>query len=290
MKDLIEILRNVPKGTKLYSTLHGDIYFDHIDVTNIYSIKCYGNSSKFCFTKDGKHYHNYDGECVLFPSKEQRDWSKFIKPFQNGDVISSCVGNIAIFSHYSSTNAIVYHCVMTNNDIIIEQDTGIGYHHNCILASQKEKELLYNKLQKKGYFWNDKTNSLEKYKFNIGDKIQDKTTKQIYSIYDIEHDKYKICKNIPGYLYAEYQDNYELYQEKFDITTLKPYDKVLVRFNDSSVWEPQLFSYLDINLKHNGYKFVISGLCSIPQCIPYEGNEHLIGTNNECDEYYKTWE
>lgn len=79
-------------------------------------------------------------------------------------------------------------------------------------------------------------------------------------------------------------------QEKFDITTLKYYDKVLVRQNNDSVWEPQVFSYLDINLKNHVHKFVVIGLCSVKQCIPYEGNEHLAETTNDCDEYYKTWE
>lgn len=79
-------------------------------------------------------------------------------------------------------------------------------------------------------------------------------------------------------------------QEKFDITTLKYYDKVLVRQNNDSVWEPQVFSYLDINLKNHIHKFVVIGLCSVKQCILYEGNEHLAETTNNCDEYYKTWE
>ena len=25
-------------------------------------------------------------------------------------------------------------------------------------------------------------------------------------------------------------------------------------------------------------------------CIPYEGNEHLHNTTNDCDDYYKNWE
>ena len=289
--DLREILKNVPKGTKLYSTIHGDICFDCVDYNdNIYPIRCYGQCLNHTFTKEGKHHHDYDGECILFPSKEQRDWSKFIaKPFQNGDVIATNVKNIAIFSHYTPDNAIVYHCVITNNKIKIKQSTGIGYHHNCHLASKEEKEKLYNKLQEAGYFWNTNTNLVEKYKFKIGNSIQDKTTKQIYKIYGIEHNKYKFCKNTSCYLFAEYQDNYELYQEKFDITTLKPYDKVLTRGCNESTWRPQLFSYLDNDLKEHCYKFVIIGSCSIPQCIPYEGNEHLAGTTNDCDEFYKNW-
>lgn len=301
MKDLIEILRNVPKGTKLYSTLHGDIYFDHIDVTNIYPIKCYGNSSKFYFTKDGKHYYDYDGECVLFPSKEQRDWSEFDLPcqFKIGDVLTSKDGVcIAIFNKSDfipggkNYDVLYYNCWYSPKSGFFKFgiDYGIGRIDEYRYATETEKNILFDRLQEKGYFWNDKTNSLEKYKFKVGDNIQDKETKQIYTIYDIEYDKYKVKKDIQCFIFAEYQDNYELCQEKFDITTLKPYDKVLARYSNDSVWRPQIFSYLDINLEHNNYKFVIVGLFSIPQCIPYEGNEHLIGTKDKCAEYYKTWE
>lgn len=288
--DLREILKDVPRGTKLYSTTHGDICFDCVDFSdNVYPIKCYEHCLNYVFTKEGKYHYNYDGECILFPSKEQRDWRKFIaKPFQNGDVIATNVGNIAIFSHYSSNDAIVYHCVITNNRIKINQSTGLGYHHNCHLASKEEKEKLYNLLQEKGYFWNNLTKSLEKYKFKVGDRVQNINNKNKYRIINIEQDYYTLENKC--YVRCSNQNQYELCREKFDITTLKPYDKVLARYNNDSVWRPQIFSYLDINLEHSNYKFVIVGLYSIPQCIPYEGNEHLIGTNNECDEYYKTWE
>ena len=293
MKNLIEILKNVPEGTKLYSTIHGDIYFDHIDDTNIYPIKCYGDISRFHFTKDGKHYHNYDGECVLFPSKEQRDWSKFIaKPFQNGDVIATNDGNIAIFSHYSPNDAIIYHCVITNNKIEIKQSTGIGYHRNCHLASKEEKEKLFDKLQEEGYFWNQNNKSLERYKFKVGDVIQNIESTNTYTILEIKHDFYYISvdeKRIFSGLCCVYQDEWKLYQGKFDITTLKPYDKVLTRRSSNSIWIPQLFSCLDSDLKDYCNKFVVVGDCSVKHCIPYEGNEHLAGTTNDCDEYYKTW-
>lgn len=156
---------------------------------------------------------------------------------------------------------------------------------------EEERTILFDKLQEKGYFWNGETKSLEKYKFKVGDKIQDKVSKQIYTIYDIEHAKYKVNVNedIQGYLFAAFQNQFELYKEKFDITTLKPYDKVLIRRTDNGPWEPQLFSYLNNDKSFYLHRTVIVGSSSVKQCIPYEGNEHLVGTTNECNEYYKTW-
>lgn len=75
--DLLEILKDCPRGTKLYSTVRGEVEFDHIDSDKDYPIHTTNKDSLALFTGDGKYYIEYDGECVLFPSKNQRDWSKF---------------------------------------------------------------------------------------------------------------------------------------------------------------------------------------------------------------------
>jgi hypothetical protein len=79
--DLTKILKNVPQETKLYSTIHGYVTLYCIDEDEIerYPILCITDSNfMFSFTKEGKYYNEYDGECILFPSKENRNWSKFI--------------------------------------------------------------------------------------------------------------------------------------------------------------------------------------------------------------------
>ena len=79
--DLTKILRDCPKGTKFYSSVHGDIKF--ISLIDL-------NKILFAY-KDGCHYYDlvirsdgklfYNGECIIFPSKDQRDWSKFTAPW-----------------------------------------------------------------------------------------------------------------------------------------------------------------------------------------------------------------
>lgn len=73
---------------------------------------------------------------------------------------------------------------------------------------------------------------------------------------------------------------------KFDATTLKPFDKVLVRDNNEQFWTCDWFSFHDTK---QVYPFACVGHY-VSQCIPYEGNEHLIGTTDDCDEYFKNWE
>lgn len=81
--DLTKILKDCPKGWKFYSTLYGEVEFDKIKKESEYPITIitkHGNNSDI--KSDGRYYGEYDdGECTLFPSKDQRDWSKFTAPW-----------------------------------------------------------------------------------------------------------------------------------------------------------------------------------------------------------------
>ena len=74
--DLTKILKGCPKGTKLYSSSYGEVALESIDYSSHCPIKVTGNVYYlYFFTKEGKLVDT--GECTLFPSKDQRDWSKF---------------------------------------------------------------------------------------------------------------------------------------------------------------------------------------------------------------------
>ena len=75
--NLVEILKDCPKGTKLYSPIFGEVELDKIDIHSDTPIRVLCKYGKDGFSKDGRICPAYNGECVLFPSKEQRDWSKF---------------------------------------------------------------------------------------------------------------------------------------------------------------------------------------------------------------------
>ena len=80
--NLCEILKDCPKGTKLYSTVLGYVIFQGIVEGAVYPIvvSC-ENGVNEDFTADGKMFIDFDGECTLFPSKEQRSWADFIVPW-----------------------------------------------------------------------------------------------------------------------------------------------------------------------------------------------------------------
>ena len=85
--NLVEILRDCPKGTKLYSTTYGEVEFvainDHSSYPIITRTK---NNLALTMTASGKCTCKHeDAECILFPSKDQRDWSKFKVPVKKFD-------------------------------------------------------------------------------------------------------------------------------------------------------------------------------------------------------------
>ena len=86
--DLTKILEGCPKGTKFYSPIFGEVELDHIYGCQI-GIYCAILNRLYMFNATGKYEmiemgcsdswgnYYYSDECLLFPSKEQRDWAKF---------------------------------------------------------------------------------------------------------------------------------------------------------------------------------------------------------------------
>ena len=132
--DLTKILKDCPKGTKLYSTIFGDVRFKEI-VDAVYPIvvSCKDKHTE-CFRADGKVMIKYDGECCIFPSKEMRDWSKFTAPWLKSErfdpktlkafdkvLIKNACGlwYCNIFSHYVEKDLAPYHCILGNTNFCI---------------------------------------------------------------------------------------------------------------------------------------------------------------------------
>lgn len=79
--DLTNVLKHCPKGTKLYSPIFGEVEFREIRDDAKYPIITHSLPYNPTFTKKGFYYYDVDGECLIFPSKDQRDWSKFTAPW-----------------------------------------------------------------------------------------------------------------------------------------------------------------------------------------------------------------
>ena len=78
--DLTKILKDCPKGFQLYSPIFGIVYLKSVTPYNVYITTI--REVEAIITKNGRYFTEYeDSECILFPSKEQRDWSKFTAPW-----------------------------------------------------------------------------------------------------------------------------------------------------------------------------------------------------------------
>nr|DAF77531.1 MAG TPA: hypothetical protein [Caudoviricetes sp.] len=258
--NIAEILSKQPIGTKLYSSLCGEVAFDHITEEGDHIICRSRNipgSGYVGFTSDGRFYDGKgrvasDGECVLFPSKELRQWD--VTQFEDGDVVvvetndvrfSDPRPYIMIFKklnwHYGS---ILYHaCTKLGLSDWFETNKADDVTSNpyvrsfvCRAASESEVAELNQTLRKHHLQWN-----AEK----------------------------KILEPVP-----EEDEKPAVYFQ------FEPFDKVLVRDDDDEKWGPAFFAVFD---SRGVDPFGVMGKewpVFYSQCIPYnDDTKHLLGTS-----------
>lgn len=292
--NIAEILKNSPKGAMLYSTVHG--YVELIDIRRDV-IRCKPDylNTIISFNSDGRWVENR-GECILFPSKENRNWYEFHRPFKDGDIIfEDRFHSICIFKKEGSIKGTIdYYCGISFGGFYVKDEKNIDEHFGDIsdyrLATEEEKETLFKAIKDNGYKWNPETNILEKLpKFKVGDRIKEKKAYISGIITDIIDDIYKVDYKSGGvhYVNIKIQDEWELVPDKFDINSFKPFEEVLVRYGNISEWSTGIFSH---TVKSNDKLYFMVNTQHWEQCIPYKGNEHLRGTTNDCSDYFKTWE
>lgn len=225
--NIAEILKDCPKGMKLYSPICGKVEFNEIDIDNerhpIALKSCRGTIN---FAEDGHFCAAYDtAECMLFPSSKMRDWTKF---FKRGDVVRSIDDRtLAVFKGWGSNDYTSFYASIVHHAKVDEWDEDIML---AIESFYKEPE-----------------------------------------------------EFVRGFI----ADAEEHYNGKYNPETLqvepikptcpfKPFDKVLVRDNDEGEWYANYFSHYKEN---NDCPYVCIDNSYI-YCIPYEGNEHLLGTTD----------
>jgi hypothetical protein len=312
--NIAELLKDCPKGMELDCTIWDNVTFECVDNREEFSIIIrLSDGCREAVTDYGCYSENEGAKCVIFP-KGKTTWEGFQRPFKDGDIIfthANCLkvglGNtwISIFQEKRNGGVATY--------VDYAEDGGDFYSYNedkgllCMdedimrqrFATEKEKERLFQAIKVNGYKWNPETKTLEKLiqpKFNVGDRIRHKNDKTVITITGIKDNYYLIQfynSNKNDYQNEKVsfkdQDKYELAINKFNINTLVPFEsRVLVRDNVKEKWHPGIWGFYDDN-SYNSYPYKLIGDISL-YCIPYKGNEHLLGTTDDCDEFYKTWE
>lgn len=299
--NIAEILKDCPKGMELDCTLLEGLEFDDIIDNEYLPIRCRvknpdGGYNVYNFTKYGCWLNTTFAKCIIFP-KGKTTWEGFQRPFKDGDILTYTSNHTTTFIYrnkdnepnFSTSFYVACNNAPFNNFLIYNKYALIALNGNCDvrLATEEEKEKLFKAIKANGYKWNEETKTLEKLPmFKVGDRIRHKektrwacTIARVKDRYYV--DGHPMCFTLP----FSKQDDYELVPNKFDITTLKPFEsKVLTRDNEYCLWKPAIFGF------YNKANFYMLGGSAWRQCIPYEGNEHLLGTTNDCDEFYKTWE
>lgn len=304
MINIAELLKDCPRGMALDCTICDNVVFDSVrDDLNVIHCAVGDNGDIIYLDKYGRERHPWCTKCIIFP-KGKTTWEEFQRPIKDGDVVV-CVDYNDQNNEERITQMFV---VKSASDINKDAYCYAGYDFEekelynegtwgfDRLATDAEKKIIFNALQCDGYRWNDKTKKIEKVfipKFKVGDTIAHKDNKKRpFTITEITNTSYRGGTRFE--ILIEQQDYFELVTDKFDINELKPFDKVLVRYPNPDCpscdyinrWTIQFFERYDPS---NIYHFVCLGNIEYQQCIPYEGNEHLLNTKNNCEEYYKSW-
>lgn len=212
-----------------------------------------------------------------------------IQDAKDGDILAFNDETIVIFKDLYNKTSFHSYCHIEEGIFTISKKDmpdwweGKGFYP----ATEEQRTFLFRKIKEAGYKWNAETKTLEKLIkpiFKVGDKIRYKRGNRVKRrIVKINNREEFYYTDDGGRVYFMHQDDWELVPNKFDITTLKVFDKVLVRDSNESMWSASIFSHTWKN------KYICIGIW-YNQCIPYEENKHLLGTTNDCDEFYKTWE
>lgn len=259
----------------------------------------------------------YDGgECIIFPSKEMRDWEKF--SWKKGDVLVNEDGSVHIifeefeddaytmFSgkyYYSKDGKKAYSYFRECDDVITEEFT--------LETEDAAKTYIKTIEERLGGKLNLETLEIEKQlEFKDGDIVMyGKSAAICRKIYKHTLSFYVSLNEMVGLLFADEVESSEEYrfateeekQQLFDAlekegkawdaekkqivdlkpkVELKPFDNVLVRHQKTEEWRANIFSHTDKTDEYLDY-VCVNGRWEF--CIPYEGNESLLGTTKDVE-------
>ena len=250
--NIAEILKDCPSGIELDCAVFDNVYFNKVDNHLEFPIECYilcGERKLSILFTKYGEYSILSGAKCTIFPKDKNTWEGFVPPCKFKD------GDIISNGRYVA----IFHKIDNIENCV---NPNVIYYH-C---------------------WYNNKNTYHKFKAKIDFGIG---TFEEYK-YATEKEKQKLFDAIKenGYKWNEETKTLEeLVPNKFDVINFEPFMKVLVRDNNEQFWTCDWFSFHDTK---QVYPFACIGHY-VSQCIPFEGNEHLLGTTQDCDEFYKNW-
>lgn len=319
--NIAAILKDKPKGIRLYSPIFGECAFSFVrEETDDICVKKHNGEKAFF---DSKGLYNTLGECLLFPSKEIRDWRKFA--WKKGDVlISNDYGTEVIFYNWYNdtyTNFYGKHRLDSENKNNIKyNDAFLCTTGRYSLEDKDAAQTYINTIEERlGGKLNRETWEIEKQpEFKDGDIVAVDLQRKNIRIFKEKVNENNLClgkyyigfsfnyEGKPIQIFEDYRADCDLdrlatdteKQQLFDALakenkawdaekkqivdlkpkwTPKPFDRVITRGGDDSIWTANIFSHID----RYGQYVTIGCIGGYPYCIPYnEETVKLIGTTN----------
>lgn len=303
--NIAKILKNKPEGTKLWTDMFGSVTLYVVtDVCDAFQVK---HHNKYpWFDEDGKLYK--EGVLCIYPSKSMRDWEKF--SWKRGDVLISDCGFVCIFKEWASDDYTKFNgCYfdgMPNAETAkyskLDNNTAYGYireiENRCggklnleTLKIEKSEfkdgdiiKMTWDKYSAIAIFW-EYSNFGKGFDshvfFNINTKIIEynihgHTLQDMILRLATEEEKQQLFDTLAKEGKAWDAEKKKIMYLKPKVE-LRPFDKVLVRDSKSDNWRANLFGYID---KDEYYHCVYANWV---YCIPYAGNESLLGTTKDVE-------
>lgn len=308
--NIAEILKDKPRGTKLYSILSdGECFLNEASEDSIY-IDIDNRKRFWCFTVYGST-HSFPNGCVLlFPSREMRDWEKF--SWKKGDVLISDCGFVCIFKEWASDDYTKFNGCYFDGMPNAETAKYSKLDNNTAYGYIREIE------NRCGGKLNLETLEIEKQtEFKDGDIVHDVHGYNTYIIKEFSNKHIKIyaglTKQYGALLHkigiseifhlrlATEEEKQQLFSalakedkawdaEKKQIVDLKPkcefkpmdlcLMKYIGKYNNRG-WELCQYAYTEHRVSSSGeqrdFYHAVGGEI-YAECIHYKGNEHLLGT------------
>ena len=163
--DLTKILKDCPKDTKFYSSIFGDVKIAIIKSNKDYPITIFAANRSIgplCrLSKNGKYNNQFDGECTLFPSREQRDWSKFTAPWLKKEIFDpktlKAFDRVLVRNEYDEWTGTLFSHIINKPDTRFIYSSCESVYPYCIPYNDDTKHLVGTKDEAPDFYkyWED---------------------------------------------------------------------------------------------------------------------------------------
>lgn len=322
--DIYEILKGMPDGTPLYTPICGNVEFTSVaaDKEKMDAILTKGKNGVYSFDKHGKWMRG--GEVLLFPSKGMRDWSKFFKKGDVLEFVGDeKLQGTCTFDKYEDETKTRFLGRFVKEKEVLNSNRSATFRTVDWVKSDDPAGYIRFVEERTGGKLNTETMEIEKpdkiafeigklYVFSetdedgevtvIGEligKYESEDTLRFGNQYEIETEKFVTDQafDLRISVHEELREattcEVELFNKHYSIwkkgakeqPAFKPFDKVLVRNEERSKWQPAFFARdlgEEVIFRFKVLPIQSGRVVAVSHCIPFEGNEHIAFT--DCDE------